>query len=335
MLSKKSRLLYVFYKLMHGEHLSVSEMAERLDVSDKSLYRDMGDLRAGISELFKIGIPMELKYYRAEKTFYLKNSGEIEGSTLLVVILLVIGSRALGEADLEKTLNQLKQYATPDDVKLMNSIISNERHAHMQIYHDNKEILATIEKISRHIKHENEITIRYIKMSKEEVTRRVRPLAITFSDFYFYMCAVEIDERDEEPVISSVVKTFRIDRIKAIIVHRQQTAGLVRSFNVGELKERIQLMQPGRHRKITFEFSGPSYQAILDKFPLSDCVGQSKDGKTHIITADVYDKGAIMFLLSQGSWVKAIAPQDFVDEMKEEIERMQGRYEEADDGCDF
>lgn len=33
-----------------------------------------------------------------------------------------------------------------------------------------------------------------------------------------------------------------------------------------------------------------------------------------------------MFLLSQGSWVKVIAPDEFVKEMKDEIEKMQVLY---------
>ena len=33
-----------------------------------------------------------------------------------------------------------------------------------------------------------------------------------------------------------------------------------------------------------------------------------------------------MYLLSQGSWVKMLAPQVFVDEMKTEIEKMKKMY---------
>ena len=33
-----------------------------------------------------------------------------------------------------------------------------------------------------------------------------------------------------------------------------------------------------------------------------------------------------MFLLSQGAWVKVLAPDEFVEEMKLEIEKMQEMY---------
>lgn len=36
-----------------------------------------------------------------------------------------------------------------------------------------------------------------------------------------------------------------------------------------------------------------------------------------------------MYLLSQGSWVKVISPQSFVEEMKDEIRKMNNLYEKG------
>lgn len=83
-------------------------------------------------------------------------------------------------------------------------------------------------------------------------------------------------------------------------------------------------MWPGPLRKIRFEFTGPSLQAILDRLPTAKLIDK-RDG-VNIIEAETYGDGIKMFLLSQGSWVKVIEPQEFVDEMKEEIEKMQGLY---------
>ena len=45
-----------------------------------------------------------------------------------------------------------------------------------------------------------------------------------------------------------------------------------------------------------------------------------------IIEAEVFGSGIKMFLLSQGAWVKVLAPDEFVEEMKLEIEKMQEMY---------
>ena len=44
------------------------------------------------------------------------------------------------------------------------------------------------------------------------------------------------------------------------------------------------------------------------------------------IEAEVFGTGVKMWLLSQGSKVKVTAPETLVQEMKQEIERMNGQY---------
>lgn len=84
-------------------------------------------------------------------------------------------------------------------------------------------------------------------------------------------------------------------------------------------------MFPGETVKIRFDFSGLSLQAILDRLPTAKVV--ERNGNTSIIEAEVnHGHGIIMFLLSQGSWVKVLSPQSLVDEMKEAISKMQDYY---------
>lgn len=65
-------------------------------------------------------------------------------------------------------------------------------------------------------------------------------------------------------------------------------------------------------------------QAVLDRLPTAKII-DSFDSK-YVLEAEVYGDGIKMFLLSQGSWVKVLAPQEFVEEMKEEIEKMHDKY---------
>ena len=86
-------------------------------------------------------------------------------------------------------------------------------------------------------------------------------------------------------------------------------------------------MLPGKERSIRFAFSGPSVQAVLDRLPTARIVGQ--EGKRYVLEAEVYGDGIKMFLLSQGSWVKVLAPAEFVEEMRKEIDKMQASYVET------
>ena len=83
-------------------------------------------------------------------------------------------------------------------------------------------------------------------------------------------------------------------------------------------------MFPGKLQTIRFEFTGPSVQAVLDKLPTAKII--ERDGKKYLIEAEVYGNGIKMWLLSQGTWVKVTAPQDFVEEITQEIEKLSEIY---------
>ena len=84
-------------------------------------------------------------------------------------------------------------------------------------------------------------------------------------------------------------------------------------------------MFPGKLQTIRFEFTGPSVQAVLDKLPTAKII--ERDGKKYLIEAEVYGNGIKMWLLSQGAWVKVLAPVQFAQEILTEINKMAGLYE--------
>ena len=96
------------------------------------------------------------------------------------------------------------------------------------------------------------------------------------------------------------------------------------TFDEGLLREKSLLMWPGTERTIRFEFSGPSVQAVLDKLPTARVIDPS--GGKYLLEAEVYGDGIKMWLLSQGAWVKVVGPEEFVGEMREEIQKLDSLY---------
>ena len=92
------------------------------------------------------------------------------------------------------------------------------------------------------------------------------------------------------------------------------------------MREKNQFMFPGKTEKIRFSFSGLSVQAIPR--PSTNCKSSGEERKESIIEAEVnHGRGIIMYLLSQGAWVKVLSPQSLVDEMREELQKMQSFYQ--------
>ncbi len=83
-------------------------------------------------------------------------------------------------------------------------------------------------------------------------------------------------------------------------------------------------MYLGKLMKIKFEFCGSSVDAVLERLPTSKIIDQYDD--KYLIEAEVFGKGIIMWILSQGSKLKVISPDDFVKEIACEAKKISELY---------
>ena len=115
---------------------------------------------------------------------------------------------------------------------------------------------------------------------------------------------------------------YRLDRIHSIKeTGKKFSVPYKDRFKEGEYKNRTQFMFGGEPQKISFNYYGPSVEAVLDKFPMAKVV--DKQEGVCSIEAEVFGTGVKMWLLSQGSKVKVTAPETLVQEMRAEIQKMQ------------
>ena len=71
------RLLYLYQKLMQGGNLQKKELAERFGVSEKTVQRDIDDLRAYMADsMIDTARPMEIRYSKSENAYVLDMSEE-------------------------------------------------------------------------------------------------------------------------------------------------------------------------------------------------------------------------------------------------------------------
>ena len=153
------------------------------------------------------------------------------------------------------------------------------------------------------------VEIEYLRTKdKAIVKRKVRPVAIMFSEYYFYLTAFIDDDklREHFDVINDSFPTiYRIDRIRKMTVLDEHFHIPYSSrFEEGEFRKRIQFMYGGRLQKIKFRYSGSSVEAVLDRMPTAQILDE-QDG-VYTITAEVFGKGIDMWLRSQGDAVEVI-----------------------------
>ena len=140
---------------------------------------------------------------------------------------------------------------------------------------------------------------------KKKVKRKLKPVAIMFSEFYFYMTAFIDDEHTKEgfDVLEDAFPTiYRIDRIERLQVLEEHFKIPYKDrFVEGEFRKRIQFMYGGKLEKIKFKYSGCSVEAVLDRLPTAKILDE-EDG-VYTISAEVFGKGIEMWLRSQGDVV--------------------------------
>lgn len=319
-MEKTDRTLAIFYRALKGEKLTSAKIAVEYGISVKSVARYIDEIRNFLADNRELVGHSELIYDRAEKCYTLQMDDFLKDSELLAVVKILIGSRAFSKPDLLRIISKMKQFVTAKDRQLFEALITKEKYHYCEVKSDCDSVIDNLWRIAGYIKKRNEITVTYYKMSREKVTHRIRPVSVMFSEYYFYLIAYKSDDESYTPLF------FRIDRISDIVEHRAKfELDRKYDFDEGELRKKILLMFPGKSRTVVFEFTGPSLQAVLDKLPTANII--RINGNKALIEAEVYGTGIMKFLLSQGSWVKVISPDDFVEEFKAELDKMRKMYE--------
>lgn len=304
--TKKNRILEIFFRMMKGENISIKGLADEYGVSNKSISRDVGDIKIFLSENRDVVGNVELKYSTSTKGYHLEFDNFLLSKELIAIIKVLIGSRAFSKMEMIEMVSKLKQFISYNDKNRLEKLIAKEMYHYNEVKHDCISVVDNIWQLTHCISERIEISVNYYKKNRDRVERRLKPVEILFSDFYFYLIAYRYDGEGLKPLY------YRVDRIVNIVEHRKH-------FKL-EKKQELD-----GERKIKFEYMGDSVQTILDKLPSARVI--DKVGGVNIIEAQTYGTGVHMFLLSQGKKIKVLEPEEFVTEMKNEIGSMSELYE--------
>ena len=315
--TKQDRILEIFFRGLRGEDLSVAKLAAEYEVSEKSISRNIRDLKAFLADHRELVGNTELQYDYQAKCYRLYLEGFLTNKELFALVEVMIGARAFSKIELLELVEKLKRFTTLEDRPRLQELIRKEMYHYPEVKHDCESVEDTLWQLMCCITERREISVEYYRTDRAYVTHRLRPVSVMFTDYYFYLIAFKVEDQENKPVY------FRVDRIAHITEHRVRFEAP--PFDEGLLRKRSLFMWPGKLRTIRFEFTGPSVQAVLDKLPTAKIIERQSRGK-YLIEAETYGDGIKMWLLSQGSWVKVVGPDEFAVEMKKEIQKMMTLY---------
>lgn len=328
---KNARTLDMYERLCEGKSINKHEEAKRFGVDERSIQRDIDDIRAFLKDRSEhAGDSREVIYDRNKEGFVMLGSEEalLSNDEILAVSKILLDSRAFTKDEISSILDKMVAECVPQkNIKLVSDLISNEKYHYVELKHQSK-VKDKLWRLGNDVKECNLIEITYKKQvsSTEIITRIVQPVGLIFSEYYFYLNALIVKKDGKDYTqLYDYPALFRLDRIMSIKeLGEKFKIPYSNRFEEGEFRKRVQFMFPGRLMKIQLKIFGNSVEAAMDRLPTAKIVSE-KNGE-FIIEAEVYGNGILMWILSQGNKIEILEPLSLRNEMKKTLKEMLSRY---------
>ena len=299
---KTDRILKIYSQLVNGDILRKKELAQRFHVTERSIQRDMEALRCFFAEE---GLQQDIIYDRAARGYRLESPSRalLNNSEILAVCKILLESRSMRKDEMLPILDKLIACCVPEkSKKAITELLANEKHHYVEPHHKQR-LLPGLWEISQAVQNHQMMEIEYERLKEPRlVCRRVKPVGIMFSEYYFYLTAFLEDKDTFENPDDLFPTIYRIDRIRNVqLLDEHFKVPYKDRFQEGEFRKRVQFMYGGKLERIRFHYTGPSIEAVLDRLPTAEIVERDETGWT--VEAEVFGRGIEMWLQSQGSYI--------------------------------
>ncbi|WP_042160817.1 helix-turn-helix transcriptional regulator [Paenibacillus gorillae] len=313
---KSDRLLSILLQLQNYGKLTTGQLAEKLEVTKRTIIRDMDALSAAGVPVYAERGPQggwtlspqyrtQLTGMKAEELaalFFNSQGG----------LLQDLGMHKHYELAFEKLLA-----ASPDSVRLNAQTVRQKIHIDGAGWHQSIETFPLLPTIQEAVWEERKLLITYQK-DTETVTRVIDPLGLVAKQSIWYVIAAA----------EGMIKSYRISRLLTADKLDEHFSA-PDSFELDTFWEQstMRFIRELPRYHATIEIMAPEFDAFRQRRYLQ--VISHSPPREGMITAEVQFntmESACQIILSFGASVIAIAPQELRDKLTETIEAMRDAY---------
>lgn len=309
---KAERILSIYTRLKQGKVIYKEKESQEYHVSPRTIQRDIADIQCFLqNQNMENGEIQEIIFDKNFGGYILQTKYNylLEGKEILAIAKVLLESRGLMKNELFPMIHKLiKQCKEETEAALIEDLLKNEMYHYVELKHG-KKLLERLWQLEQAVKNQQYVEIHYKKLKNQEVVRRkIRPVGVMFSEFYFYLTAFIEDINKQESFqnpddISPTI--YRVDRLLEINVLTERfTIPYVERFEEGEFRKRVQFMYGGKLKKVRFCCKEPVLEAILDRLPTAEVL--KKEGEEFVIQAEVFGDGIEMWMKSQGERIRKV-----------------------------
>jgi len=295
--NKAERILTLYTRLKQGKVVCKEGVGNEYNVSPRTIQRDIADIQCFLqNQEVSSGNVSEIVFDKKKGGYVLRSkiNNHFEAKEALTIIKVLLESRSLMKEELIPIIRKILDRCNDEaEAKIVEDLIKNEMYHYVELQHG-KLLLDRLWQLEQAVKAQKYIEIKYQKLKNHEVVvRKVKPVGIMFSEFYFYLTAY-IDDIDKEAAFQNPDDTYptiyRVDRLLDVkILDEQFRVPYAERFEEGEFRKRVQFMYGGKLRKIHLQCDESVLEAVLDRLPTAKVLGDDKNEK--IISAEVFGNG--------------------------------------------
>lgn len=304
---KVQRVLGIYKKLLKDVLFDTPELVNEYSANERTIQRDIADLKAFVSEddcSNSIIYDYDRKGYRLDHTY----STNLTTNETLAVCKILLESRGLKKIEMESIIKKLIDGCSSEDSRnLVKRMIKSERDNYIQPNH-NKVLMDKMRDISKAIFSNKYIEISYSRLKEgKTVEKKLKPVAIMFSDHYFYLAAyIDMDDQSGENSESNngpFPTFYRFDRIKKLKVLDEEFKA-PHDFKEADFRNKTMFMYGDgyKRRKIHFIYNGSDLDYVLDHIPTARKIKEEKipGAEAYEMLAEVIGDGIEKWMKSQG-----------------------------------
>lgn len=306
----QERVVEMYARLVEGRGFNRDDLCREFNVSTRTAQRDVDAIKMACSKsLDNGGEYQDLMFDRKDKVYKLDPPVRnlLSKSEAFAVIKVLLECRGFNKEEMKILIDKLiKCCVAPSEQIDFHNQVNREFTNYIGPRHG-KNVIKTVWELEEAVHKHYVVKIDYMRKDKSSIKRTLMPVAIMYSEYYFYLIAYIVSSKENSlPSEKRFPIVYRVDRITDKKIYPKKTFSLdgISAFSESEIRKRVQFMFGGPLHKIKFYCVNESVEAALDRLPTAKEV--ARGDKKSLIEAEVYGNGVNMWLRSQGDKVEVV-----------------------------
>ena len=282
----------------------------------KSIYNDLRDLEV-------LGIEVEGEPVGGRYHYHVLNR-PFELPELKLLVDAIQSSKFITERKTNALIKKLEQLVSQyEAVKLQRQVYVSGRIKTM-----NESIYYTVDAIHNAISENKKIRFQYYQWNvKKEMELRhggafyhISPWGLSWDDENYYLVGYDSE--------ADTLKHYRVDKMLHIQMSDEKREGQehFERLNIADYAKKSFGMFGGKEQKVKLLVKNELAGVMIDRFG-KDIMMIPKEENYFTVNVDVHISNQFLgWVFSLGDGVKIISPDDVVEQMKQEVERLQQQY---------